>query len=384
MMTAEDMNARPIPPEKTLDALLPSRFLTPEQLISWNKTEIIVTITQVAEEEIKHKSRGAIWRPVIYFAIRDELDHPQAYLLLDRADREALKSATGAQVIGDLAGKKVKIKISITGNCAKLKIDPSPVGIEAYSESDSGGQEENTHLDEAQITTIAQELRQPLSSILGYTDLLLGESMGILGNLQRKFLNRIRTSTERMDLLILHLLRLTSTGDGSDPNFAETTTLADALDSAMAQTSEDINRKNIVLRTDVNAAHLEVITHSQLKEVLADLIRYVSALTAVEGGIHLRGRIDRDEDMGNFILLEIFSIGGVFPSEDLNAIILGDFGSGVALDGKQGNLARAKDQVESLGGRMWVDSGSEDGFSLSILLPILTSHESTGREEPSE
>ena len=57
------------------------------------------------------------------------------------------------------------------------------------------------------VTSISQELRQPMSSIVGYTDLLLGESVGILGALQRKFVERIKASTERIDNLINDLIR---------------------------------------------------------------------------------------------------------------------------------------------------------------------------------
>jgi GAF domain-containing protein len=45
-----------------------------------------------------------------------------------------------------------------------------------------------------EITALVQDLRQPMSSIVGYTDFLLGESIGILGALQRRFLERIRSS----------------------------------------------------------------------------------------------------------------------------------------------------------------------------------------------
>jgi len=48
------------------------------------------------------------------------------------------------------------------------------------------------------IAAIAQELRQPMSSIVGYTELLLGESVGLLGSMQRKFVERIKASSERM------------------------------------------------------------------------------------------------------------------------------------------------------------------------------------------
>jgi cell fate (sporulation/competence/biofilm development) regulator YlbF (YheA/YmcA/DUF963 family) len=54
------------------------------------------------------------------------------------------------------------------------------------------------------VTSIAQEFNQPLSSIIGYTDLLLGESVGLLGAMQRKFLERVKASTERMGMLIRH------------------------------------------------------------------------------------------------------------------------------------------------------------------------------------
>ena len=47
------------------------------------------------------------------------------------------------------------------------------------------------------IASISQELRQPMSSIVGYTDLLMGESVGILGALQRKFVERSLHRTHR-------------------------------------------------------------------------------------------------------------------------------------------------------------------------------------------
>jgi signal transduction histidine kinase len=52
--------------------------------------------------------------------------------------------------------------------------------------------------DHEVVISIVQEIRQPMSSIIGYTDLLLTETGGILGALQHKFLERIRASTERM------------------------------------------------------------------------------------------------------------------------------------------------------------------------------------------
>jgi signal transduction histidine kinase len=44
----------------------------------------------------------------------------------------------------------------------------------------------------------------------GYTDLLLGESVGILGALQRKFVERVKSSTERISNLINDLIQVTT------------------------------------------------------------------------------------------------------------------------------------------------------------------------------
>ena len=64
------------------------------------------------------------------------------------------------------------------------------------------------------VASISQELRQPMSSIVGYTDLLLGESVGILGTLQRKFVERIKASTERIGSLIDDLIQVTTLETG--------------------------------------------------------------------------------------------------------------------------------------------------------------------------
>src|SRR5512137_2291841 len=65
------------------------------------------------------------------------------------------------------------------------------------------------------IASISQDLRQPMSSIIGYTDLLLGESVGILGALQRKFVERVKASTERMGSLVDDLIQITNLDAGS-------------------------------------------------------------------------------------------------------------------------------------------------------------------------
>ncbi|MGE5775460.1 MAG: histidine kinase dimerization/phospho-acceptor domain-containing protein, partial [Chloroflexota bacterium] len=84
------------------------------------------------------------------------------------------------------------------------------------------------------VASISQELRQPMSSIVGYTDLLLGESVGILGTLQRKFVERIKSSTERIGSLIDDLIQVTTLESGLHELKPEPVDLDLIIDNAMS------------------------------------------------------------------------------------------------------------------------------------------------------
>src|SRR5258708_31479440 len=64
------------------------------------------------------------------------------------------------------------------------------------------------------MLSIAQELRTPMSSITGYVDLLLGESVGILGALQRQFLQRVKANADRLGALLEDFIRVQAADRG--------------------------------------------------------------------------------------------------------------------------------------------------------------------------
>ncbi len=101
------------------------------------------------------------------------------------------------------------------------------------------------------IASISQELRQPMSSIIGYTDLLMGEFVGSLGALQRKFIERIKASTDRIGGLVNDLIQITNLETGRMEFKAESIDLNLIIDNAMAYTSAQIREKNITLRLDI-------------------------------------------------------------------------------------------------------------------------------------
>jgi signal transduction histidine kinase len=224
------------------------------------------------------------------------------------------------------------------------------------------------------IASIAQELRQPMSSVVGYTDLLLGESVGILGSLQRKFVERIKASTERIGTLIDDMIQVTNLETGLTELKPEPVDLNAIIDNAMSYTSSQIREKNISLHLDL-PQNLQPIyaDREALQQILIHLLQNAGAVSPIEGTITLKVQT-RAEDGREYVLLQVTDTGGGIPSEDIprvfmrlyradNVLIQGVGDTGVG-------LSIAKTLTEAQNGRIWVESEAGVGSTFSVLLPM--------------
>lgn len=224
------------------------------------------------------------------------------------------------------------------------------------------------------IASIAQELRQPLSSLIGYTDLLLGESVGILGAMQRKFVERIKASIERMRSLVDDLIQVTLIEGGLAHLKPEPVDLNKLIDAAMAYTSGQMREKNITLHLDLPKDPPPIYADPEaLQQILIHLLQNATLASPTEGEVRLRVEM-KDEKGQEFILLQVSDSGGGIAEEDLprvftrlyraeNVLIqgVGDTGIGLSL---------AKTLTEANGGRIWVQSNPGVGATFSVLLPV--------------
>ncbi len=224
------------------------------------------------------------------------------------------------------------------------------------------------------IASISQELRQPMSSIIGYTDLLLGESVGILGALQRKFVERIKSSTERIGGLVDDLIQITTLEAGQREFTPEIIDLNLIIDNAMAYTGTQIREKNITLRLDIPETLPKIQTdRDALQQVLIHLLQNASAATPSDGTVTLRVQTQTESD-NVFLLVQVADTGGGISAGDIgrvfarryradNSLIqgLGDTGVGLSI---------AKTLVEAQDGRMWVETMMGSGSTFSALLPV--------------
>lgn len=287
-----------------------------------------------------------------------------------RARIEAAKSAEGGA--GGSAQLEAELRLTLqemahlqnqlaTANMKILELEKRPVGALTNDQADI-------------IASISQELRQPMSSIIGYADLLLGESVGILGALQRKFIERVRASTERIGSLVDDLIQLTTIEAGLSDLNPEAVDVNLTIDNAMAYTSSQLREKNTVLRIDVPENIPPIQSDREaLQQILIHLIQNASGASPVDGIVTLRVRMVEENSI-EYIQIQVTDTGGGIPKDDLarvfsrhyradNVLIQGVGDTGVG-------LSIAKTLTEAQGGRISVDTEPNSGSTFSVILPL--------------
>jgi signal transduction histidine kinase len=224
------------------------------------------------------------------------------------------------------------------------------------------------------VASISQELRQPLSSIVGYTDLLLGESVGILGTLQRKFVERIKASTERINSLTDDMIQITTLESELNDLKFEPVDLNVVIDNAMSYTSTQVREKNISMHLDLPKKLSPIQADREaLQQILIHLLQNAGSATPFEGTVRLKVQ-KRNEEKTEYILIQVTDTGGGISADDLprvftrlyradNVLIQGVGDTGVG-------LSITKTLTEAHHGRIWVESEQGVGATFSVLLPI--------------
>ena len=229
------------------------------------------------------------------------------------------------------------------------------------------------------IASLTQELRQPMSSIVGYSDLLLGESVGIIGALQRKFLERIKSSSERLGTLLDDLIRVTAIDSGTLELKPEELDVSRVIEDAILSCGTIFREKSINLRLDI-ADDLPQIKgdRDSLRQIASHLLNNAASASAIDGEVILTVQREVEQPRGgeplNFLFISVRDSGGGIAPQDQPKVFsrmyradaplvagLGDTGVGLSI---------AKALVEAHGGRIWVNSEIGQGSTFCVLLPV--------------
>jgi signal transduction histidine kinase len=235
------------------------------------------------------------------------------------------------------------------------------------------------------ISVVAQDLRQPVSSIVGYTDFLLGETIGILGTNQRRYLERIRVSTDRMNRLIDDLVQVASPESNITHLDFEAVDVCQVLQRAVTESNPALSEKRVALRLELPPKPLWISSDTQtLRMVFGQLVKNAGKVSPEGGSVVVRAQFEASEKDQEYVLVQVADSGSGIAPQDLLNIFSPQPGDhpipGLAYTGPE--ISRMKILIEALGGRTWVDSELGIGATFSVLLPVKALVESgNGRSE---
>ncbi|MDX1521369.1 MAG: ATP-binding protein, partial [Anaerolineae bacterium] len=235
------------------------------------------------------------------------------------------------------------------------------------------------------VASLSQELRTPMTSITGYTDLLLGESVGSIGEMQRKFLQRIKANIERMGTMLSDLIGVTAIDAGqleirpSVVDMAEV--IEDTIIGARAQLEENEITLNLDLPDEMPPVEADPDSVRQIMgNLLGNAIKSTPAGRVIEVSVSVYEEnsseigVNVEGEKTPFLQISIKDSGGGIAEKDLDRVFerfyraerpliegLGETGVGLAI---------VKSLVEAHGGRIWVDTEIGKGSIFHFLLPI--------------
>jgi signal transduction histidine kinase len=234
------------------------------------------------------------------------------------------------------------------------------------------------------ISNLAQDLRQPMSTILGYAELLKRESSGLLNPEQTQYIDHIHQSTERLTRLLNTLINLMAIQTGTLDLVPSSIDIQRPLRDALAQASTSIRSRRQSLRIDLPKPLPTVLGDPDaVFQIFIHLLNNATEATPVGGKIWIAAKVAEADSLG-FLTFWVTDSGEGIPADDLGRIFTIEYprdGVPIRGIGDEGiGLNIAKSLVEAMGGRMWVDSQSGQGSTFTVLLPLSAQPTTTSAE----
>ncbi len=197
-----------------------------------------------------------------------------------------------------------------------------------------------------------------MTSIVDYTDLLLGESIGTLGPLQKKYVDKVRASTEILGSLVNDLVQVTRMDTGRIEIKPELVELNLVVDNAMGFAGTMLREKNLTLRLDIPEAPSHIIIDGEvLQQILVQLMKNATCASPVEGVVTLRMQV-REQDGKSQLLLQVTDTGEGIAPEQIPLAFSRRYGTDQATYSWCGGYRRGAGDCENPGGNPgWANLG---------------------------
>ena len=215
------------------------------------------------------------------------------------------------------------------------------------------------------VHTISHDLRSPLTSVLGYTELI--QRVGSINEQQIEFLDRIRSSVENITALVNDLLDLSRLEAGFDTR-REFVRLENILKFALDTMEGQFEVNSLKLQLDIGKDIPElrgnpIRLRQLLDNLLSNAVKYSGEGSIISVSLH-------SED--SQIIFSVADEGVGIPQSEQARIFEKFYRASNVPDQVGGSglgLAIVKSIVDSHQGRIWVESAMGKGTTFFVVLP---------------
>ncbi len=229
------------------------------------------------------------------------------------------------------------------------------------------------------ISFVSHELKTPMTSIRGYTDLLLGGAVGEVTDAQENFLGTIRANVTRMATLVSDLADISRIEAGRLRLEYAAVEIPDVVDETVRSMDHNIQEKSqtleIVFGDDLPSAWGD---RTRIGQVLTNLVSNAYKYTPEGGKVIIQAEKSHNqwdpEGAPEVVLLAVKDNGLGMTAEDQDQIFTKFFrspdpdarqspGTGLGL-----NITR--NLVEMQGGKIWFESTYGEGTTFFFTVPV--------------
>ena len=220
------------------------------------------------------------------------------------------------------------------------------------------------------LSRISHEVRTPLNAIIGFSEVMIGERFGALGNERyREYMKDIRASGERVIAIINDLLDLSRIESGKLDLAFTHQNLNELVESCVAVMQPQANRERIIIRTSLAHTLPPVIADARaLRQITLNLIGNSIRLANAGGQVIVSTALS---DFGE-VMLRVRDTGQGLNDNEV-AAALEPFRtpppSDQASDSSGVSLSLTKALVEANRAKFHIKTGGRSGTLIEVVFP---------------
>ena len=229
------------------------------------------------------------------------------------------------------------------------------------------------------VSFVAHELKNPMTSIKGYTELLAAGAVGPINESQANFLNTIHSNVERMSTLVSDLNDNSKIEAGRLRLDFKAISIAEVVEDATRSTKRQTEEKNQTVKVEIPEALPEVwADRTRVGQVLVNLVSNANKYTQ-EGGEIIIGAEETEnrwdpEGAKRVVHVWVKDNGIGISEEDQRKIFQKFFRSedqkAREAPGTGLGLNITKSLVEMQGGKIWFESKFREGTTFHFTVPV--------------